>query len=92
MRIAVAAPLIISLLMTLIMILIHTFALVAIIYFIREQHRLGRTGTRFWFDVAIVAGATLIAGAAHVLEIFVWAVAYVVCGEFRTRFHDLPNV
>lgn len=81
-EIALGLPLVISLLVTLGTILIHALALVAIIYFIRRQLRLRRTGIRFWQDVTIVSAATLLAGLAHLAEIFLWAVVFVLCGEF----------
>jgi len=81
-NIAVCLPLTISLVTILGTIVIHGFAVVIIVRFIRRQHLLGRTGVRFWGDVAIVSGVTLIAGAAHMLEIMIWAVVFAVCGEF----------
>ena len=41
-----------------------------------------RTGVRFWRDVAIVSGATVLAGVAHLVEMIIWAVVFVFCGEF----------
>jgi len=80
--IAVLEPLAIFLLTTLATILIHALALTAIVHFVRRQRRLGWAGVRFWRDVAIVASATLLALAAHLLEITVWAMVFVFCGEF----------
>jgi hypothetical protein len=37
----------------------------------------------FWRDVTIVAGATLVALAAHLVEIAMWALVFALCGEFR---------
>ncbi len=69
----------------LVTILIHALALVGIFYFVRREHLLRRTGVRFWRDVAIVSGATLLAGVAHLAEVIIWAFVFVLCGEF-SRF------
>ena len=37
---------------------------------------------RIWTDVAIVAGVTLLAIIAHMVEIAIWAVLFDACGEF----------
>jgi len=41
-----------------------------------------RAGVGFWTDVAIVAGVTLLAIIAHMVEIAIWAVLFNACGEF----------
>jgi hypothetical protein len=63
-------------------ILIHALALATIVNFVRRERRLGRAGIRFWRDVAIVAGVTLLALAAHLIEIATWALVFELCGEF----------
>jgi hypothetical protein len=64
---------------------VHGVVLAAIVRFALHEHRLGRAGVHFWRDVGIVASATLLALAAHLLEIAVWAGVPESCGEF-TRF------
>ena len=80
--IGIGAPLMVSLITILGTIVIHALAVIVIVHFIRRQHRLGRIGVRFWQDVAIVCTATLLAGAAHLFEITIWALVFVFCGEF----------
>jgi Ion channel len=80
--VALILPLMVSLMTTLGTILIHGLAVIVIVHFIRRQHRLGRIGVRFWQDVTIVCTATLLGGAAHLLEITIWALVFVFCGEF----------
>ena len=63
-------------------ILIHALALVTIVHFVRRERRLGHTGVRFLKDVSIVAGITLLALAAHIVEIAMWAVVFGLCAEF----------
>ncbi len=81
--VAIGLPLVISLVTILGTIVIHALALLGIFHFVRCQHLLRRTGVRFWRDVAIVSGATLLAGVAHLVDVFIWAVVFVLCGEFR---------
>ena len=83
--VAIGLPALVSLVTILITIVIHALALLGILHFIRRQHRLGRTGVRFWRDVAIVSGAILLAGVAHLVEVIIWAVAFLFCDEF-SRF------
>lgn len=84
-RIAVFAPLIIGLPVILGTIVIHGVAVVTIVHFFRHQRRLGRAGVRFFKDVGIVAGVTIFALIAHLLEILIWAMIFDFCGEF-TQF------
>jgi hypothetical protein len=83
--IAVLLPVAIFLLTTLATIVVHVLALAAIAYFVLREHQLERAGVRFWRDVAIIAGAMLLALLAHLVEITIWAVVLESCGEF-TRF------
>jgi hypothetical protein len=75
--------------------LIHALAVNVSINFIRLERRLGRAGVSFWIDVAIVTQATLFASVAHLLEIALWAVLFLVCGEFTTfgaaYYHSAVN-
>ena len=63
-------------------ILIHSLALSATISFVRHERRLGRAGASFWIDVAIVSLAVSFALVAHLLGIALWAVLFIICGEF----------
>ena len=88
-------PLTVSAGMILGTVVIHAIALLAIVHFVRRQRRLGHAGVRFWKDVMIVAGATLVAFAAHLVEITIWALVFLRCGEFRDLaaafFHSAEN-
>jgi len=76
-------------------IVVHALALNAIIHFVRHERRLGRAGVRFSIDVAVVAVAIMIALAAHLIEMALWAVLFAVCGEFRdigtSFYHSAVN-
>jgi hypothetical protein len=84
-EVTVLLPLMISLATTLTTIVVHGVVFAAIVHFVLHEHRLGRTGVHFWRDLGVVAGATLLALVAHLLEITVWAAVLESCGEF-TRF------
>jgi len=81
-EVAVLIPLILALLTTLVTIGVHAVALGATLQFIRREYQFRRAGAGFWTDVAIVAAVTLLALIAHMVEIAIWAVLFVVCGEF----------
>jgi hypothetical protein len=69
--------------MTLATIFIHALGLTTIVRFVRREQRLGYAGVHFWEDTTIVAAATSVALAAHLIEIAAWALMFVLCGEFR---------
>ena len=81
-RVAVFVPLIIGLPTTVGTILIHGLASVAIIYFVRYQLQSGRAGVGFWRDLGIVAGVTIFALIAHLLESITLGNDFRICGEF----------
>ena len=81
-RIAILLPLGIAVSITFCTVIIHALAMMPIVYFVHYELRLGRAGVRFWRDVAIVAGATLVALAAHLVAIGTWAMVFSLCGEF----------
>jgi len=81
-EVAVLIPLILALLTTLVTIGVHAVALGATLQFIRREYQFRRAGAGFWTDVAIVAAVTLLALIAHMVEIAIWAVLFVACGEF----------
>jgi hypothetical protein len=67
----------------------------ATVNFIRREQRLLRTGVSFWIDLAIVVFAISFAFVAHLIEIAVWAVLFVICGEFQefgfAYYHSAVN-
>jgi len=52
-------------------------------------------GKSLWFDVAIVVRAIALALVAHLIEIAVWAVLFIICGEFAdfgtAYYHSAVN-
>jgi len=81
-RIAILIPLAVGAGAIACTIIVHALALSATVNFVRRQRRLGRTGTSFWIDGALVAAAASFALAAHLVEIALWAVLFMICGEF----------
>ena len=63
-------------------IVIHALALSATVHVVRRERRLGRVGASFWIDVAIVVATISFALAAHLVEISLWAMLFMICGEF----------
>jgi hypothetical protein len=83
-------PLIVGAAMACASIFIHSLAVGAIVHFVRREQRLGYAGVKFWEDVSIVAGVTLLALAAHFVEISMWAVVLELCigfTNFATAFY-----
>jgi hypothetical protein len=80
--VAVILPVAVFLLTTLATIVVHALAVAAIAHFVSREQQLERAGVLFWRDVAIVAGTTLLALMAHLVEITIWAVVLESCGEF----------
>jgi Ion channel len=76
-------------------IVIHTLAVTATITVACQAVRGGHAGTGFWVDVAIVAAAILFTACAHLFEIGVWAVLFMVSGEFSVfavaYYHSAVN-
>src|SRR6266508_1485655 len=81
-RVAILVPLGVARTRTFSTVIIQALALMPVIHFVRYELRLGRAGVLFWRDVRIVAGATLVALAAHLVAIATWALVFSLCGEF----------
>jgi hypothetical protein len=65
-------------------IVLHGLAISTSVTLVRRIGALRRTGAGFWTNLTIVALVILLAGVAHLLEISVWAVLFMICGEFAT--------
>jgi hypothetical protein len=64
-------------------IFVHALALAATVNLFRHERRRGRAGAGALIDLAIVALATSFAFVAHLIEIALWAVLLITCGEFQ---------
>ncbi len=63
-------------------IIIRALAVIATVNFVRRERRLGRVGAGFLIDLSIGALAISVALVAHLIDIAIWAVLFLVCGEF----------
>ena len=76
-------------------IFVRALALAATINFVRHERRLGRAGAGAVIDLAIVALVISFAFVAHLIEIALWAVLLVICGEFQefgeAYYHSAVN-
>jgi len=81
-RIAILIPLAVGAIAVLCTIFIHAMAVGGTVNFIRREKRLGREGAGLWTNLAIVASAMSFLFLAHLIEIALWAVLFVICGEF----------
>ena len=92
---AILVPLIVALPTILATIVIHGWAVLAVIHLVRGEYRLGRAGVRFWKDLFIVSGTILLALLAHLIEIVIWALVFEFCGEFSqlstAMYHSSVN-
>jgi hypothetical protein len=82
-QIAIVTPLIVAAGAVLCTILIHGLAVGSTVNFFRHEARLGRAGMRYFIDLAIVMLVMSFAFVAHVIEIAMWALLFMICGEFQ---------
>ena len=62
--------------------MIHTLPLSATVDFVRREKKRGRAGRSFWIDTGIVTLAILYALVAHLVEIALWSLVFLIAGEF----------
>jgi hypothetical protein len=79
-HIAIFGSLLVGLAATLGTIVIHGFAVHAIIMTLRHNLQRGVLGPRIWVNMTFIMGATLIALAGHLMEITFWAFVLDICG------------
>ena len=81
-RIGILIPLAVGALAAVGTMFIHALPLRATVDFVRFDKKLRRAGRGFWGDVGVVVLVVSYALLAHLLEMALWAVLFVVCGEF----------
>jgi hypothetical protein len=81
-RIAILLPLAVGASAVVCTIFLHALAVSATVHFVRHERTRGRAGASGRIDVAIVVLVVAFAFVAHLLGITVWAVVFVLCGEF----------
>ena len=80
-QISVTGPLLVGVATTFFTIIVHALVLNTIIEAVRRYLSLGRAGA-FLRDLTLVMNAMLLALAGHFVEIALWALSFVLCGEF----------
>ena len=80
--VAISLPLLVGIVANAATIVIHALAVRATVTFVRHEDQAGRVGVGFWTGVAVLAVGVFFALVAHLLEIGVWAVLFMLCGEF----------
>jgi Ion channel len=82
-QVAIVTPLIVGAGAVLCTIFIHGLAVGSTVNFFRREARLGRAGMRYLIDLTIVVLVMSFAFVAHVIEIAMWALVFMICGEFQ---------
>lgn len=82
-RVAIAAPLIIGIITIACTIVIQGLAVSFTLHFVRRQHSLGRAGVAFRADLRIVGSTMMIALASHLSGMCLWALLFLLIGEFE---------
>jgi Ion channel len=93
--VAILRPLAVGSVAVLCTILIHALAVSATVNFFRYERKRGRPGTGLLVDLAITVQTIAFAFVAHLVEIALWAVLFVLCGEFKefagAYYHSAVN-
>ena len=80
---AILVPLVVGAGAVVCTIFVHALAIVATVNFFRHERKRGRAGAGALIDLAILTLAISFAFVAHLIEIALWAVLLVLCGEFQ---------
>jgi hypothetical protein len=93
--IAISRPLAVGSVAVLCTILIHALAVTATVTLFRYERKRGRPGTGLLVDLAIIVLTVAFAFVAHLVDIALWAVLFVLCGEFKefagAYYHSAVN-
>jgi Ion channel len=88
-------PLVVGLITFVCTVFVHVLPLGTTVTIVRREKRLGLEGVSFWSDFATVALIILLALVAHLIEIALWAVVFMICGEFHefdtAYYHSAVN-
>jgi Ion channel len=82
-QIPILIPLAVGAIAVVCTIFIHALASGATVNIVRREKRVGRAGVSFWIDVSIVALAVFVLLVAHLVEMALWAILFLACGEFH---------
>jgi hypothetical protein len=94
-RIPILTPLAIGAIVVALTLAIHSMAVMATVELFRYEKKAGRAGLSMLMDVSIVFRVNGFAFIAHLVEIALWAVLFMICGEFRyfgtALYHSAVN-
>jgi hypothetical protein len=94
-RVAIFTPMMVGAGAVLCTIFIHSLALVATVNFFRRETRRSRVGMRYLIDITIVVSVMSFAFVAHVIEVALWGLLLMICGEFQefglAYYHSAVN-
>jgi ion channel len=94
-QVAVLLPMAVGAIAVLGTILIHSLVLGVSVRLFRRERELGLIGPRVWMNFGIFVLTISIAFVAHLIEIALWAVLFVMCGEFKSLklafYHSAVN-
>lgn len=94
-QIPILLPLVVGIGAMLSTILIHAMPVGGTIWFVRRERKIGHTGRDFWTDTRIVVPVVLLSMVVHLIEIALWAIVFLLCGEFAdigtAYYHSAVN-
>jgi len=94
-RIPFLLPLAVGAVMVALTLAIHSLAVIATVQLFRHEKKVGRAGSSTLMDVSIVFRVNWFAFIAHAVEIGLWALLFMMCGEFRyfgtALYHSAVN-
>ena|ERR1700757_1685789 len=94
-RIPILVPLAVGAAVVALTLAIHALAVMATVQLFRREKISGRAGSSTLMDVSIVFRVNGFAFLAHLVEIALWAVLFMMCGEFRyfgtALYHSAVN-
>jgi hypothetical protein len=82
-QVAILVPLAVGAGAVLCTLLIHGVAVVGTVRFFRYEKSLGHAGAGLWIDFPIVVVVMFLAFVAHLIDMTLWAVVFMTCGEFH---------
>jgi hypothetical protein len=93
--ISVMVPLAVGIIAFVSTLFVHLLPLGATVAIVRRGKRLGIEGASLWINFSTAALIILFALVAHQIEIALWAVVFVICGEFHefgtAYYHSAGN-
>ncbi len=94
-RIPILIPLSVGVITFLCTVFVHVLPLGLTVIIVRREKRLGLTRVSLWINFGTAALIILFALAAHLIEIALWALVFVICKEFpdfgTAYYHSAVN-